>query len=113
DEVAAQIARYKQLRPLVQRGRFLRLMDPFAGPYTAWMTVAEDGSEFAAWFYKPEALPEEAYINVRLSGLESGARYRSDDGRELSGAALMNLGLPLDWRPGDDFSQMWHFRRVD
>ena len=113
DEVAAQIERYKQLRPLVQRGRFLRLMDPFAGPYTAWMTVAEDGSEFAAWFYKPEAQPEEAYINVRLAGLESGARYRSDDGRELSGAALMNLGLPLDWRPGDDFSQMWHFRRVD
>ena len=25
---------------------------------------------------------------------------------------LMNLGLPLRWKNGDYFSQMWHFKRL-
>ena len=110
DEVAAQIAQYKAMRDLVQHGEFYRLMSPYDGDYTAWMTIARDGSEFAAWFFKPTARPEEAYINLRLNGLDPDALYRSlDDGREYSGAALMNLGLPIEWRNGDDFSQMWRF----
>ena len=24
----------------------------------------------------------------------------------------MNLGLPLRWKNGDYFSQMWHFKRL-
>ena len=89
------------------------VMSPYDGDYTAWMTIARDGSEFAAWFFKPTARPEEAYINLRLNGLDPDALYRSlDDGREYSGAALMNLGLPIEWRNGDDFSQMWRFERV-
>lgn len=113
DEVAAQIAQYKAMRDLVQHGEFYRLMSPYDGDYTAWMTIAHDGSEFAAWFFKPTARPEEAYINLRLNGLDPDALYRSlDDGREYSGAALMNLGLPIEWRNGDDFSQMWRFERV-
>ena len=101
------------LRALVQHGRFYRLLDPFSGPHTAWMTVAEDGSEFVAWFYKPEAMPEEAYINVCLAGLDPDAHYENvDNGQVISGAALMNMGLIIDWTVGDDFSQMWHFKRV-
>ena len=112
-EVAQQIAVYKSLRKLVQHGTFYRLSDPFQGPYAAWMTVVEDGSEFVAWFYKPSAAPEEAYINVRLSGLEPNAHYRNlSNGHVISGAVLMNMGLAIDWENGDDFSQMWHFVRV-
>ena len=112
-EVAQQIEQYKSMRVLVQHGRFYRLLDPFSGPHTAWMTVAEDGSEFVAWFYKPEAMPEEAYINVRLAGLYPDAHYENvDNGQVISGAALMNMGLIIDWTVGDDFSQMWHFKRI-
>ena len=112
-EVAEQISRYKEIRPLVQRGRFMRLLSPYEGPCTAWMTISQDGNEFAAWLYKPEAAPEEAYINLRLAGLDEDAHYRCRaDGRVYSGAVLMNMGLAIDWRNGDDFSQMWLFDRV-
>ncbi|MFR2458608.1 MAG: GH36 C-terminal domain-containing protein, partial [Christensenellales bacterium] len=61
----------------------------------------------------PEAMPEEAYINVRLAGLDPDAHYENvDNGQVISGAALMNMGLIIDWTVGDDFSQMWHFKRV-
>ena len=112
-EVREQIAVYKRVRELVQRGVFTRLSSPFDGPYTSWMISAQDGGEFIAWFYKPDAYPEEAYINVPLAGLERDARYRElKSGAVYSGAALMELGLPIDWRNGDDFSQVWHFVKV-
>lgn len=34
------------------------------------MTVSQDEKEFLVWYYKDFADPEEAYINVRLTGLE-------------------------------------------
>ena len=111
-QIAEQTALYKQLRPLVQQGKFYRLLSPFAGNQTAWMTVSQDGSEFAVWYYKDFCQPEEAYINVRLTGLEQTARYQDEDGSCYTGEMLMNLGLPLRWKNGDYFSQMWHFKRL-
>ena len=111
-QIAEQTALYKQIRPLVQQGKFYRLLSPFAGNQTAWMTVSQDGSEFAVWYYKDFCQPEEAYINVRLTGLEQTARYQDEDGSCYTGEMLMNLGLPLRWKNGDYFSQMWHFKRL-
>lgn len=82
-QIAEQTALYKQIRPLVQQGKFYRLLSPFAGNQTAWMTVSQDGSEFAVWYYKDFCQPEEAYINVRLTGLEQTARYQDEDGQLL------------------------------
>ena len=116
EELAAireQIAAYKEIRELVQTGEFYRLMSPFDGDYTAWMTVAEDKSSFAAWFFRPFAEPEEAYFSVRLQGLDHDARYRCrENGMEASGAALMKLGLPVDWQKEDFLSQMWVFDKI-
>ena len=67
------------------------------------MTVSQDGSEFAVWYYKDFCQPEEAYINVRLTGLEQTARYQDEDGSCYTGEMLMNLGLPLRWKNGDYF----------
>ena len=51
-------------------------------------------------------------MNVRLTGLEQTARYQDEDGSCYTGEMLMNLGLPLRWKNGDYFSQMWHFKRL-
>lgn len=113
-EVAQQIAEYKQLRPLVQFGNFYRLENPFNGAYTSWMTISEDQKSFVVWFFKPIAEPEEAYINVRLAGLKEDLYYRClEDERIYSGSSLMYLGLPIRWENGDYFSQMWRFARID
>ena len=50
---------------------------------------------------------------MRLAGIDPDAHYENvDNGQVISGAALMNMGLIIDWTVGDDFSQMWHFKRV-
>jgi len=116
EELAAvrqQTDSYKELRELIQTGDFYRLLSPFEGNKTAWMTVAKDGSSFAAWFFRPFIEPEEAYFTVRLQGLVSDARYRCrQTGLEASGASLMKVGLPVDWKTGDFLSEMWVFDRV-
>src|SRR5690606_4304911 len=43
--VKAQVALYKELRPLVQYGDFYRLLSPFEGNATAWMFVSKDKRE--------------------------------------------------------------------
>ena len=113
EKISEQTALYKKIRPLVQGGKFYRLLSPFEGNQTAWMTVSQDGTEFLVWYYKDFADPEEAYINVRLTGLEEKAHYQDEEGNVYSGDMLMNLGLPIQWKNGDCFYQMWHFKRLD
>lgn len=114
EQVAQQIARYKQLRELVQFGTFYRLKSPYDGKDTAWQTISQDKSEVLVWYYKPYAEAEEAHISVKLRGLDLQASYRllgSD--RSFNGSVLMNMGLALDWKNGDHFSQVWHFVKAE
>ena len=109
-----QIETYQQLRALVQFGDFYRLRSPFEGDETAWMVSAENGRHILAWYYKPYAQAEEAYLGIKLRHLEETARYRLlGTDQVYSGSILMHVGLTIDWRSGDHFSQFWHFERID
>ena len=46
EKISEQTALYKKIRPLVQGGKFYRLLSPFEGNQTAWMTVSQDEKEF-------------------------------------------------------------------
>lgn len=114
EQTKAWIAQYRQWEPLVRTGDFYRLKSPFDGPQTAWMLVAPDGAEAAVWYFKAWAEGEEAYLRLRLDGLDAHADYLClEDGRVYGGDALMNAGLTIPWRNGDFFSCMWRLRRVD
>lgn len=105
--MAEENARYREIRRLVQFGTFTRLESPFEGDTTAWQT--SDGDETLVWFYKPYVEAEEAYIRVFPVGLEEEATYLDKQtGRICNGAMIMNMGLPIDWKNGDHFSQLWH-----
>ena len=112
EKISEQTQQYKKIRSLVQSGKFYRLLSPFEGNQTAWMTVSQDETECLVWYYKDFCDPEEAYLNVRLTGLQEEAYYRDEDGTVYSGDMLMNLGLPVRWKNGDYFYQMWHFKRI-
>lgn len=113
-EVSLQVSRYKKLRPLVQFGNFHRLLSPFEGGLTAWMVSANDGNDILVWYYKPHAQPEEAYLGVKLRNLEETSLYRLKGTEKVySGSILMHMGLTIDWKNGDHFSQFWHFEREE
>ena len=60
----------------------------------------------------------DALFQVDRQNLENAVRaaksvaivcHISPDGDTVGSALAMRLGLPIDWKNGDHFSQMWHF----
>ena len=112
-EVRQQIAEYKEERTLIQQGTFYRLLSPFAGNETAWMTVSGEGDRAIVCYFKVLVEAEEAYFNLRLTGLQKDASYLcKETGRVYGGDQLMELGLPIDWENGDFFSEQWTLVRL-
>ncbi len=113
NEVMEQVALYKEMRSLVQFGRFYRLKSPFDGNQTAWMVVSDDKREFVVWFFRVMVEAEEAYFNLRLAGIDAELDYIClDNGMVYSGDALLNMGLTLPWQNGDHMSLMMRFSAV-
>ena len=101
-EAAELIATYKDIRPVVQRGRLYRLASVLDGPLAASEYVAGDDVVVLVWWGPWQAGLRPA--RVRLAGLDAGARYRdAGSGRQHWGAALMAEGLVLPEERGSTF----------
>lgn len=112
-QLSGQIKTYKQLRAWTQFGDFYRLKSPFDGPDTAWMISAEGGKHILVWYFKPCAQAEESYWGFKLVHLDGQASYRLVGTDKIyHGSALMHMGLTIDWKNGDHFSQFWHFEKI-
>ncbi len=113
ETVRGQVALYKELREWVQSGLFYRLLNPFEGNETAWMTVSEDGQHAVVFFFRTLALPNPAKAVLRLRGLDPAANYKiAELGQTLGGDVLMNAGLIFMPPQGDFQSMMWRLERV-
>ncbi|OKP84791.1 alpha-galactosidase [Paenibacillus helianthi] len=111
--VKAQVALYKELRPLVQFGEQYRLLSPFEGNETAWLIAAEDQSEAVVVYVRTLAEPNDKLYYLRLKGLNPDADYEwLEGGGVYGGDHLMYAGLPLPALHGDFQSILWRFRRV-
>jgi alpha-galactosidase len=98
EEAKQMVARVKSLRDLTRQGTFWRLLSPFEGQLAAWAFVSENRKDILLCAYSVLSVPNSAPVRVRLQGLEPEYRYKAEDGRLYSGAALMYQGitLPLD-----------------
>lgn len=111
--IAAQVAEYKAIRPVVQFGTLHRLLSPFEGDAAAWMHVADDGREAVVVHVATLCPPQQAIRVLRLRGLEPDATYRDlASGRTFGGDELMHLGLTLPLLQGDFQSVMFRLQRV-
>jgi alpha-galactosidase len=101
-EAAALIATYKEIRPVIQRGRLHRIASVGRDPLGAWQYLAADGSEVVllGW-WGPDQCGTRLF-RPRLAGLDPAASYQDlDTGQEQPGASLMSTGL--DVPAGADF----------
>jgi alpha-galactosidase len=93
-EAADLIAVYKDIRPVIQRGRLYRLASALDGPFGACEYVAGDMVVVLGWWG-----PRQCGVRpdrLRLSGLDAGTRYRDTATEEEHwGASLMAEGLAL------------------
>ncbi|GAA2741130.1 alpha-galactosidase [Kitasatospora cinereorecta] len=111
-EAAELVARYKEIRPLVQRGEQHRLTG--SGGVTAVHYAAADGAEHAVLAFRPTTSFGHQPAPLRLPALDSRARYRDlDTGEEYGGALLRHRGIELRLPAGDHASRLIRLRRVD
>lgn len=110
EEVTKQVANYKAVRKLVQFGDFYRLLSPFDGNETAWITVSRDKSEAILSYYRVLGEANAPFRFVKAAGLDPDKQYRiGETGQTAGGDELMYAGIAV---PGDlhgDFqSIVWH-----
>lgn len=111
-DVAKQSAEYKDLKDIVQNGEFYRLGSSLESEYVyGWQVVS--GRKSVACYYKPYCKSEEAYLRIRFKGLDPSGDYKVNNSKEVYGGdLLMQQGLPIDWKNGDYFSQMFILEKV-
>ncbi|MBM7577952.1 alpha-galactosidase [Jeotgalibacillus terrae] len=100
--VKDQITLFKKERKLLQFGCFYRLMNPFEGSDTAWMTVSEDKTEAIVAFYRVLSQPNAGMKRIRLNGLDPEKLYEVEwqqgsslQNRHYGGDELMHIGWQL------------------
>ncbi|WP_230883215.1 alpha-galactosidase [Streptomyces venezuelae] len=110
-EAAELVARYKEIRPLVQRGHQHRVAT--GGPVTAVHYAAPDDSEHAILVWRPTTRFGHRPDPVRLPALDPEALYLDPErDRVHSGAVLVRRGIDPRLPAGDYASDLIRLRRV-
>ena len=102
------VADYKRLRPVIQQGDLYRLVSPWENNYAALMTVNDDKTQAVVFLYGlNRGIMSDFPAPLMLQGLDPARRYTLTElnkekrdhsrvnGKALSGAALMAMGLPV------------------
>jgi alpha-galactosidase len=99
EQAAYWIARYKEVRPIIQFGDLYYLYSPQQNHFSAVEYVSKDKKEavlFAFRTHKPSVHHLELQPPVHLRGLDPNANYQIEDQEEIrSGLAWMRLGLDI------------------
>lgn len=112
-EVKRQVEEYHKYAPLIQRGRYYRLSNPFADETGAWAFVSKDQSEALLNVVMLEIHGNMTPVYVRLKGLEKGAFYREEKSGCLYPAeALMEVGYPMPLELGAYQAYQYYFVRA-
>ncbi len=112
EAIRTQVARFRQLAPLVMQGDYYRLSDPFADEVCAWEILAKDGSELLLTAVMLEVHGNMTPHYVRLQGLEDTAVYEDEAGHRYPGAVLKQVGLPLPMEMGAYHSYQYLLKKV-
>lgn len=114
EKAIAAVKTVKELRTVLQQGTFSRLIDPTVHDNLAsWQFLSEDKSQLVVCVYQRRVKPNVQPERVCMANLPASARYRRmDTGDIYSGAALMNIGLPIPTTWTDYDSWVYRFERV-
>lgn len=104
EQMRWQIARYREMEHLVNRGIFYRLRSPFETKFCSWQLVSENQREAVVLFAFPMVVPFQNIQYVKLKGLLPNAVYEVKPlGLALSGEVLMKAGVPMI-QPQEDYA---------
>lgn len=104
EKVKKQVEYYKKHGLTAAFGTYYRLTDiEKEREYSAFMSVSEDQKKAVAVFIQRSSGANKGIIYIKLKGLALQTRYYIPElGLKLSGAALMNAGIPMPVIKGDN-----------
>jgi alpha-galactosidase len=112
-EAAALIARYKEIRHVVQHGSLFRLTPPRLDDTTVVQYLSADGTEVVVLAWRAMGRHGQPAHPARLAGLDAAARYRDrETGTVHHGAVLLHNGIRLDLPDGDYASTLVQLSRI-
>ena len=101
----------KELRGTMQQGQYTRLLNPFENEGRAAWQFADE-KRVIVCIYNQRNQPNAQPHRVKLRGLEPDAVYQdAEHGVCASGAALMQMGLPMPTGWGDHLSWVYVFEK--
>ena len=115
DTIKAAIAEFKRLRPDLQNAYVYRIASAAEHPYALFQYVRRDRLAFTLFAFAHGMRNWDLRLpRFRMRGLLPQAVYRCEDGREMTGEALMGYGLALALK-GDCASVMsvWHLKEEE
>lgn len=113
DGIAAQIAHYKDIRPVVQFGQQYRLINPEAGSNEAAVQFNYENKVLATYVRILSTI-ETVETTLKLKNLDQDANYiLQGTGQVYSGAELMYAGITVVLPQGDFLSKQFYFVKED
>ena len=113
DVIAAQIAHYKDIRPVVQFGQQYRLINPEAGNNEAAVQFNYENKVLAT-YVRVLSTVETVETTLKLKNLDQDANYiLQGTGQVYSGAELMYAGITVVLPQGDFLSKQFYFVKED
>lgn len=109
-EIREQVKEYHKFAPLIQKGLYYRLTNPYEDAVGAWAFVSPDRQEALLNVITLETHANMAVNYVRLKGLDAEAMYQESVTKKIySGAALMEAGIPMPTEPGEYRAYQMYF----
>lgn len=111
-ELRTWLETFKRLRPDLQDAYVYLLASAYRHPYAIFQYVNRARTATTLFAFGHGLNFQQQLPLIRLRGLQPDAVYTCEDGRRLSGQALMNRGVPIRLR-GDYASHVETWRRHD
>ena len=107
--IAAQVAHYKDIRPVIQFGKHYRLINPEQGSNEAAVEFVHE-DKVVVTYVRTLSTIETIETTLKLKGLEEESLYHlQETGQVFSGAELMYAGLTVVLPQGDYLSKQYYF----
>ena len=111
-QVAQQVAFYKTIRPIIQRGQRTRLLDPEHFP-NDWACQFSYQDQLIVFYGRVLSTLEKSELTLKLKNLDPHAFYQEQSsGKIYSGAELIYAGLTMVVPRGDFQTSLQYFKKI-
>lgn len=112
--IPKQVEMYHKYNDLIRTGDYYRILSyKEDGQFDAWQVVSKDKSEALLFCIQVMRRPNYHSRRIKLKGLDKNAIYQVENmEKEVSGAALMHAGFPIEVMSGDFEGKIVYVKRL-